>query len=196
MSFSILITGTGICNNNIPVNPDKVCISKEEKKLYQLINDYRKAHGLNEIPFSLNLTIVARSHAIDLFKNKPHKEDSLCNMHSWSNKGNWKACCYTSDHNNVECMWDKPKEITNYPFNGYEMVFFYSPVTNQISMAKEALESWKTSPTHNMMIINSNMFRNTEWKSIGVSIYKEYAIVWFGELADKAGAPNKCKNFD
>jgi hypothetical protein len=44
-----------------------------------------------------------------------------CNMHSWSDKGFnvWNSCCYTSDHAEAECMWDKPREITFGSFTGF-----------------------------------------------------------------------------
>lgn len=186
-----LLTSSGLFGQNILVSIDQICVSKEETKLYDLINDYRSSQGLEQIPLSVNLTLVAKAHSADLYYNNPD-DDYLCNMHSWSDKGEWEACCYTSDHANAECMWDKPGELTSYEGDGYEIAFFISPVTADISMAHEALESWKLSPGHNNTIINAGIFRNAEWNAIGVGIYEEYVTVWFGEKHDKDGEPEKC----
>ncbi len=169
----------------------EVCITPEEAKLHRLINEYRNSRGLSPIPLSLNLTKVAKAHTADLYYNNPHNDD-LCNMHSWSAKGDWEPCCYTYDHANAECMWNKPREISNYKGDGYEIVFYMSPV-NGISMAKESLDSWKLSPAHNNVIINAGIFRNAEWKAVGIGIYKEYVTVWFGEKTDDEGEPERCE---
>ncbi len=191
LSFLLLLAMFDICEGNIPLNKSEICISEEEAKLHRLINEYRRSLGLRNIPLSINLTLVAKAHSADLFYNNPD-EDYLCNMHSWSEQGNWEACCYTSDHANAECMWNKPREISNYRGDGYEIVFFMSPVTDEISMAKESLEGWKKSPGHNNTIINAGVFRNASWRAIGIGIYKEYVTVWFGELSDDEGAPERC----
>jgi hypothetical protein len=95
--------------------------TSEEQKLYDLIMDYRKGKGLPSIPFSCSLTKVAQAHVKDLHLNKP--DQNTCNMHSWSSKGSWSSCCYTDDHAEAECMWDKPREMTDYEGNGYEIAF-------------------------------------------------------------------------
>ncbi len=176
----------------IQIEFDEVCITREEAKLHRLINEYRDSRGLSPIPLSLNLTKVAKTHAADLYYNNPHYED-LCNMHSWSAKGDWEPCCYTYDHANAECMWNKPREISNYKGYGYEIVFYMSPVTGEISMASESLDSWKQSPAHNNIIINAGIFSNIEWNAIGIGIYKEYVTVWFGEKTDDEGEPERCE---
>ena len=59
----------------------KICLSSEEKKLYNLIVEYRKVKGLESIPLSSKLTMVAQTHAKDLSEN--HKPfDGECNLHS------------------------------------------------------------------------------------------------------------------
>src|SRR5688500_17123131 len=70
------------------------CISEQEVKLYNLINSYRKGKGLPKIPLSKSLTFVAQTHAQDLSENKI--DTGMCNAHSWSAKGKWTSCCYTS----------------------------------------------------------------------------------------------------
>src|SRR5688572_16495119 len=80
-----------------PDLPNRVCLQPEEKKLYDLIMEYRKEKNLDSIPLSAKLSQVAQVHAKDLSENfKPF--DTKCNLHSWSSKGKWKPCCYTDDH--------------------------------------------------------------------------------------------------
>ena len=83
-----------------------VCLSEQEWKLYDMINEYREQFDLLKTPISRSLTYVAQVHVWDLNVNKPNSKSS-CNMHSWSDKGTWSACCYTSDHAKASGMWDK-----------------------------------------------------------------------------------------
>ena len=62
---------------------------------------------------------VAEAHVQDLSYNQP--VGGQCNMHSWSDRGSWSGCCYTDDHAASQCMWDKPRELTRYPGNGFEI---------------------------------------------------------------------------
>ena len=77
-------------------------------------------------------------------------------------------------------MWDKPKEIAGYNSPGYEIAFYQSDG----AIAFTALEGWKKSKGHNPVIINSGMWGKLGWGGMGVGIYEEYAVVWFGELND------------
>lgn len=155
------------------------CLSAEERKLYQLINDYRKSLQLPAVALSPNLTMVAQLHVRDLSENKP--DTGPCNMHSWSEKGNWKSCCYTSDHREAECMWNKPRELSRYKGNGYEISFFHSAGVT----AEAALEGWKKSPGHHNVIINRDIWGQVTWKAMGVGIHGSYCAVWFGYEADE-----------
>src|SRR5687767_8026143 len=76
----------------------EVCLNAEEKKLYDLIMEYRKSKKLPPIPLSTKLTLVAQTHARDLADHHEFEPKSKCNPHSWSDKGNWTPCCYTNDH--------------------------------------------------------------------------------------------------
>ena len=157
-------------------------LSEDEKKLYQLINTYRKTHKLPPIPLSKSLTFVAQTHAKDLATNKP--VNSKCNLHSWSDKGNWTSCCYTSDHKKATCMWNKPRELTSYKGNGYEISYSGS-LENDPDIAKNALNTWKASVPHNNVIINQANWKNRHWNAIGIGIKKGYAMIWFGEEKDE-----------
>lgn len=94
-------------------------LSDEETKLYDLIMEYRKANGLPNISISTSLTNVAQTHVKDLQNN--HPENEPCNMHSRSANGKWTPCCYTPDHAQAQCMWNKPRELTSYNGNGFEI---------------------------------------------------------------------------
>lgn len=159
----------------------ETCLSQEEKKLYDLIMEYRKEKGLGSIELSAKLTLVAQTHAKDLSENfDPF--NGKCNLHSWSRKGKWEACCYTNDHKKADCMWTKPKEIAGYESDGYEISYYKSDGAN----AAEGLAGWKVSTGHNQVIINDGIWKKIQWNAIGIGIYKEYGIVWFGELKDNS----------
>lgn len=174
--------------NAIPIDNTNtaVCADSEEIKLYNLINDYRQEKGLKAIPFSSALTEVAQKHAQDLVENYDLNQD--CNPHSWSDQGEWKGCCYSNDHKNPECMWLKPKEISGYQGDGFEIVYFHS---NRVE-AEAALTSWKKSKGHNPVITNANQWQKATWNAMGVGIYKNYATVWFGMVPDEKGKPAAC----
>ena len=173
---------------NSHAQSNDVCVTKEELKLYNLLNEYRKAKGLSKIDLSESLTFVAQTHVKDLTDNKPAK--GSCNMHSWSDKGNWTACCYTRDHAKAQCMWDKPRELTTYKGDGFEISYGTSgyPVS-----AEGALSGWKSSSGHNSVIINEGIWKDMNWTAIGVGIYGGYAVVWFGTQKDSEGVAVKCK---
>lgn len=148
---------------------------------------YRKSKNLPVIPLSKALTFVAQTHTKDLMEN--YTMNSKCNMHTWSNQGSWTACCYNGDRASAECMWKKPKELTTYQSNGYEISFMHS----NGATAEKALEGWKQSSAHNAVIINKDIWKKVKWNAIGISIHKNYSCVWFGTDKDTDGAPEKCK---
>jgi len=164
----------------------EACLNDEEVKLYQLITEYRKSKGLPKIPLSTSLTVVAKAHVQDLEHNDP--SHGRCNLHSWSKKGLWSACCYTDNHAKAECMWNKPKELTSYKSAGYEIAVGGGHVDAEI-----ALDAWKKSPGHNQVIINRANWKKIKWNAIGIAVDERYSVVWFGEAADKAGPPAQCK---
>lgn len=168
---------------------DKVVSTAEELKLYQLIMEYRLQNKLPAIPFSKSLTYVAQQHCLDLYTNKPDIAAGGCNAHSWSDKGNWSACCYTPDHKQAQCIWDKPAEMTSYTGYGYEIACGSSDpkYSSFVMTAEYALESWKKSSGHNNVILNKANWEDRGWNAIGIGIYQGYACVWFGQESDPAG---------
>jgi hypothetical protein len=183
--FHILFSSAfGFNNSNVDV-----CMSVEESKLYEIINDYRKKKKLKPIPYSAKLSMVAQTHAQDLANNYDFNINNKCNPHSWSKKGEWTDCCYTNDHKKAKCMWDKPMEIAGYDGPGYEIAYYSSAGAN----AEEGLSGWQESPSHNPLLVNTGIWKDIEWKGIGIGIYREYAVVWFGQLDDEQNKIVRCE---
>jgi len=147
--------------------------------LIDLLNEYRAENGLGSIPASSSLCTVGDLHVQDLATEAPHTAAN-CNLHSWSDAGAWSGCCYTPDHAAAQCMWDKPRELTDYPGNGYENA---AGGGGSLGPA-EALELWKGSPGHNAVMLNEGTWANLTWNAVGVGISGGYAVLWFGEESD------------
>lgn len=147
-------------------------------ELIGLVNAYRRDNGLPDIPASPSLCTVAATHTRDLADNSPHGGE--CNLHSWSDAGDWSACCYTSDHARASCMWDKPRELTDYPGNGYENSYAGS------SDPASALAAWQRSGGHNAVILNEGSWAGMTWRALGADVHEGYAVLWFGAQDDPA----------
>jgi uncharacterized protein YkwD len=156
------------------------CLSKEESKLYNLINEYRKQKKLKPIPLSRSLSFVARKHVVDLAE----KVKKL--THGWSD------CAYDAGNPKTfePCMWGKPRELADYQGNGYECAY---GAFGFEADAAGALKSWKGSKYHNDVIVNTGMWKNKKWNALGVGIYKGFAVIWFGEKIDEKVAIQECK---
>lgn len=164
----------------------EVCIDDLSYQLYQLINDYRNSNDLPGIPLSGSLCYVAQVHAKDLIFNRVRDKD--CGLHSWSDRGRWLPCCFSSQKPDYLCMWNKPKELTSYRFRGHEIIYWQ----NDHSEPMDALTQWKHQPLTDDMLLNKNTWTKKMWKAIGVSVYEGFAIVWLGEEADINGEPELC----
>ncbi len=150
----------------------------DDFELVQVINDYRVSRGLPAIPVSDAMMTVAVAHAQDLAA----AYDTFaagCNLHSWSDDGPWTGCCYTSDHAQAECMWNKPRELTDYPGNGYEIS------AAGYDSAQAALAGWQSSSGHHNVIINADIWEDITWQAIGGADVGGYQVVWFGAEADR-----------
>lgn len=163
-----------------------VKLTEKEKELARIVNNYRKKQGLAAVPVSVSLTYVAQCHVKDLTEN--YTFNDRCNQHSWSDKGPWTPCCYTSDHSQASCMWNKPRELTNYKGIGFEIAFFSTRTyNNDGSQAADALLNWQNSPGHNSVICNQDIWSKMEWKAIGIGVDSGYSVIWFGIETDPAG---------
>ena len=160
-------------------------VSEKEAKLYYIINAYRESKGLQKLSFSKSLTIVARTHVSDSNTYTPENQrDSRGmqgNLHSWSNHGSWTPMVYTSDHEYAANMWSKPRELTSYTGNGYEISSWNSGNITP----EDALDLWKNSSGHNAVMTTQGNW--SDLKTMGVAIDGKYAHVWFGSAADQAG---------
>lgn len=160
-------------------------LTNKEQELADSINEYRESLGLKPFLISKSMTTVARSHVIDSNLYKPENNNDVrgikCNLHSWSENGKWSKVCYTPDHAYSKNMWDKPRELTNYRGNGYEISVYYSAVINPAI----ALKSWQGSPNHNNVIIGKGSW--SDLTVMGVGIHGDYSHVWFGKESDSAG---------
>jgi hypothetical protein len=166
--------------------PGNFCISPVEVELYNMINEYRRLYGLPAIPISRSLSYVAKTHVRDLYFNRP--EQGSCNFHSWSDKGNWKPFCYPRDEKKNSSVWDKPKEISPYKSKGYEIVYWENnPVT-----LDSILPFWKSIEYFNNFLVSSGKWQGKNWMSLGIGIYENYAVAWFGEIPDPEGEPWIC----
>lgn len=141
---------------------------------------------LPAVPLSKSLCYVAKKHAMDLVINKP--DTNTCNFHSWSDKGNWEACCYEKDIKDKTCMVTKPKEITSYPGYAYEIVYW----ENKSANADKAFNQWRETSASRALITNFKEWENYQWNAVGIGIYKGFAIVWFGEEMDKQNGVRVC----
>jgi uncharacterized protein YkwD len=167
-------------------------LSAEELELYELMMAYRKENNLPSIPLSKSLTFVAQTHCNDLTTNTPDVTES-CNAHSWSDKGGWTPCCYTSDHAQAACLWDKPRELTNYTGTGFEIAVGSSEprFSKTTTTAQRALDQWKSSVHHNNVVLNKDIWESRTWNAIGIGMKDNFACVWFGKIEDPEGEPER-----
>lgn len=142
-------------------------ISVEEKKLHQIINEYRIQNKLSELPLSKPLSIVANRHLIDL------KLNLKTFTHSWSD------CPYDIKNSKTYyCVDEAPKRLkVDYDGLGFENL--YRDLKNSATPIP-ALEAWKKSELHNSLILNLGNWKNKKWDSLGISINGQYAAIWFG----------------
>lgn len=158
-------------------------LSYREAELVERVNEYRRQIGKAEFSVSKSLTEVARAHVKDSETYKPYEGKDARgikgNLHSWSANGNWSPVVYTSDHEYASGMWDKPREITSYQGDGFEIsaMGYGSP--------EKFLEGWKGSPGHNAVIVGADNW--DDLKVMGVGIGDEFSHIWFGKDDDPTG---------
>ncbi len=168
--------------------PSSYCMHPLEKQLADSINSIRIQHGKKALPLSLSLSYVARMHVNDLLKH--HPDTSICNLSSWSDKGQWTPCCYNRYVVNHECMWKKPKELTAYPYRGYEMAAY----SQDLLRIDSILAMWKVSPEAMDMILTRGVWKKKSWACMGVAVNSHYVSVWYGQRPDRAGKPKICRH--
>lgn len=155
-------------------------VGDEAERLIDAVYDLRAANGLTAIPLSPTLERVARAHVADLER---HSRNGRCNLHSWSPNGAWSPCCYTPDHAQARCMWEKPREIGRgaYLGDGFEIVCWHSErMTVDIAM-----RCWRDSRAHQNVLLNRREWRDIEWRALGVAMSAHYAVLWVGQVAER-----------
>lgn len=187
LAFLLFFTGIqlSVAQKQLPAS---FCISPQEKALFDKINQLRKVYSKKPLKLSASLSYVANVHVEDLLTNKP--DTSVCNLSSWSNKGSWTPCCYNPYVLNQDCMWDKPKELTKYPYRGYEIAGYFEEEFTVDSV----MDLWSKEKEVIDMLMSDGEFSSKDWVCMGVGMNSNYVSVWFGQRADGAGAPNVCSN--
>lgn len=153
-------------------------ISQDETILFNMINDMRRQNKLPSFPLSRDLCKVAQTHIADLIKYRP--QDKGCSLHSWSGNGKWTSCCNTKELFGIQCMKAKPREITGYPGEGYELIYW----GEDNATPAEAAELWKQVDASSDMILSRNKWSAYQWKAIGVGMKDGYAVLWLGDAED------------
>ena len=161
--------------------PESFCISPEDKLLFDKINLLRTDYGKLEIELSKSLSYVAAVHVNDLQNNRP--DTSVCNLSSWSDKGEWTACCYNGYVPKPDCMWDKPKELTPYTYRGYELAGYFEDGFTVDSV----IQLWAETKAALDMILTEDTYKPKKWVTMGVAMNKEYVSIWFGQRSDRIG---------
>ncbi len=166
--------------------PKDFCISEDEFRLYELINAIRSENNMPLIKLSRSLSFVAKEHVRDLNLNRP--DTSICNLHSWSDQGDWTACCYQSYVHDPKCMWNKPDELTDYRANGYELAYWDETVIIPDSIIKV----FENTPSAMEMILSQGRWEEKKWYALGVGIMNNYVAIWFGGRTDREPIPQIC----
>ncbi len=166
--------------------PDDFCLTADEYRLAELINAHRLVNGLKEVPLSASLSFVARTHVIDLYTN--HPDTGICNLNSWSDKGDWTACCHNKYVPKEACIRNKPKELTKYTGEGYELTYAEVLSTN----ADTVFRFWTEIEQAEEFLLNEESWKDKNWRAMGVGIYKSYAVLWMGTRTDPLPKPEQC----
>ncbi len=159
-----------------------VCLTEQERALGDALNAHRLAMGLRPVPFSLSLTEVAQAHAADLERHRPHQ--GACGLPSWSGGGGAVACCYTADHQQARCMWNKPRELTGYPGDGHELTFQ--------GKSGDALDVWLGDSAHRAVVDETGSWQGAAWQAMGIAVGPDTTHLWLGRETDPAGAAHRC----
>lgn len=171
------------------------CVTTEEAELAQLINDYRGENGLAPVPLSQTLIEVAQWHVQDalyaIHETGQFGSDPSCNLHSWYGvpSAPYSTCCYTPDHAQASCMWDKPSEIEgSFTGLGYEIAGW------GFETVESALAGWQGSPAHDDLLLDQGVWAGRTWTGMGVGVDLEQKLyfVWFTEGSDPAGTAEEC----
>ena len=178
---AIAAENQGITNGNDTIRSR---MTQDETVLFNMINDMRIQNKLPAIPFSSDLCKVANTHIADLIKYKP--QDKGCSLHSWSGSGKWTSCCNTKEVFGIQCMKSKPREITGYKGDGFELIYW----GEDKATPEEAAALWKQVDASSDMILSRAKWSGYQWKALGVGMKDGYAILWLGDSINSKAQDN------
>ena len=178
---AIAAENQGITNGNDTIRSR---MTQDETVLFNMINDMRIQNKLPAIPFSSDLCKVANTHIADLIKYKP--QDKGCSLHSWSGSGKWTSCCNTKEVFGIQCMKAKPREITGYKGDGFELIYW----GEDKATPEEAAALWKQVDASSDMILSRAKWSGYQWKALGVGMKDGYAILWLGDSINSKAQDN------
>jgi len=175
---------TGADSLRIPHSCTEYRPSANERAVCEQINTYRQAMGLPAIEISPALCFVAHLHCEDM------QENQCALSHGWSDKDpRWKGqkSCQEGGDNQLS-MWGKPQELTS----GWGTRTFtekgFENAAGWMGSAEGVVTAWKEEGLeqrpHNDVMVNSAMWRQFEWKSLGAGVYKGYCTAWFSIARD------------
>jgi cell division septation protein DedD len=170
-----------------PSVPVEFCIHSDAMILFNMINDFRRSNKLPVIPLSQSLCFVAATHIDDLLSS--NAVENGCGLHSWSDKGNWKPCCYSKDPAHSACMSNKPKELTGYQGSGYEVIYW----GEETATPSAAMDTWRSTSISKSVFLNQDNWQAKQWKAMGVALRNGYAIVWLGDKPDAPADMKLCE---
>jgi hypothetical protein len=87
-----------------------------------------------------------------------------------------------------ECIRNKPKELTAYTGEGYELT--YAEVFN--TNADTVFKFWSSIDEANEFLLNEGPWEKKSWRAMGIGIYKSYAVLWMGQKTDALPSPVLC----
>ena len=73
-------------------------------------------------------------------------------------------------------MNEKPAEISNYPGQAYEIIYW----ENKRATSERAFDQWRETSVARALITNFKEWESFEWKALGVALHEGFAIAWFG----------------
>lgn len=185
--ITLFILGTLQSQNNKQI-PDDFCISGVENQLFESINIFLTENGKKPLQLSKSLSYVAKVHINDLQQN--HPDTSICMLSSWSDKGEWTPCCYNAYVHDPDCMWDKPKELTNFKYRGYEIALFFEEEFNADTVMQLLYSSNRVLD----MLLTKGDYLSKKWVCMGIGINDNYTSIWLAQRSDKDGRPELCDN--
>lgn len=186
---------TGACNEPSPTPsprptaaPTPAPTGADGKRLAELINAYRAANGKPAHPLSRTMMATASTHVSDLV-HYPETDSGVCTPHSWSNHGGllFTGCCYTVDHAQAACMWEKPRQISaglgmiQYTGNGYEIALRgYEGNTPE-----DVVQAFANSAPHRAVMLSTGGWEFLDaHPAMGAAMLGKYSVVWFGDATD------------